>query len=733
MERVIGTYAGEERVENVLPLLLLGGGMTLLIIVGSWMYMNSGKDKHKNRSHAPEETGKRKKRGGAVRVLYGTTTGTARTFASTMLEDIKSFSANVDVVDLKEYDQDNLELEDVVIIIMSTWTGGKPPKSAEVFCAWLEDTAKDFRVGGSFLNSLRFCIFGLGNSEYDDNFCKAAKVMQSHLEALGAKCIHALGTGDDMEDQQRAFDVWRGELLRVGGPLQDLRTRRSKNNRTRARRETESQTKREWVSRRELRRRKRREREAKGEAAAKSDAKSLADDPEDILNAKLLAEADADLESDSDDDNDESSKSSPDVMDVEDLSNVMAAASAKTAGAETKSLERRTMVTPKQRKALTKEGYKIIGTHSAVKLCRWTKHQLRGRGGCYKHTCYGITSYQCMEATPSLACANKCVFCWRHHKNPVGREWRWKEDEPCDIVDTAIQKHRQMIKEFRGVKGVKPERWREAMTVRHCALSLVGEPIMYPRINEMLKLLHQQRISTFLVTNAQFPDRIKQLDPVTQLYVSIDAATPESLKAVDRPLFKDFWQRFLDSLRALKAKRQRTVYRLTLVKGWNMAQIRDYAKLVMIGEPDFIEIKAVTYCGKSDGSSLTMKNVPWYEEVCKFSEALLDVLGGEKSGYGIASAHRHSCLVLLAKSRFKVEGRWHSWINYETFDRLIKRYYASGGKETFTATDYMAPTPTWALYGAKEEGFDPKETRFRKTRNGGLKERKYKASSSGCG
>jgi tRNA wybutosine-synthesizing protein 1 len=41
---------------------------------------------------------------------------------------------------------------------------------------------------------------------------------------------------------------------------------------------------------------------------------------------------------------------------------------------------------------------------------------VRGQGGCYKHTFYGITSYQCMEMTPSLACANKCVFCWRHHK-----------------------------------------------------------------------------------------------------------------------------------------------------------------------------------------------------------------------------------------------------------------------------------------------------------------------------
>ncbi|KAM4648643.1 uncharacterized protein AAGF69_012548 [Amazona ochrocephala] len=57
-------------------------------------------------------------------------------------------------------------------------------------------------------------------------------------------------------------------------------------------------------------------------------------------------------------------------------------------------------------------GYKLIGSHSGVKLCRWTKSMLRGRGGCYKHTFYGIESHCCMEATPSLACANQCVFCW---------------------------------------------------------------------------------------------------------------------------------------------------------------------------------------------------------------------------------------------------------------------------------------------------------------------------------
>lgn len=44
---------------------------------------------------------------------------------------------------------------------------------------------------------------------------------------------------------------------------------------------------------------------------------------------------------------------------------------------------------------------------------------------------------------------------------------------------------------------------------RHCALSLVGEPIMYPAINELIDHLHSRRISTFLVTNAQFPDCIE--------------------------------------------------------------------------------------------------------------------------------------------------------------------------------------------------------------------------------
>ena len=66
-----------------------------------------------------------------------------------------------------------------------------------------------------------------------------------------------------------------------------------------------------------------------------------------------------------------------------------------------------------------------------------------------------------------------------------------------------------IVSHLLGVPGVKPERMSEAMTVQHCALSLVGEPIMYPKINRLVELLHSHHISTFLVTNAQFPDAIR--------------------------------------------------------------------------------------------------------------------------------------------------------------------------------------------------------------------------------
>ncbi|KAL9129033.1 MAG: hypothetical protein Q9217_002403 [Psora testacea] len=359
--------------------------------------------------------------------------------------------------------------------------------------------------------------------------------------------------------------------------------------------------------------------------------------------------------------------------------------------------------------ALTKQGYTIIGTHSGVKICRWTKSALRGRGSCYKYSFYGIQSHLCMETTPSLSCSNKCIFCWRHGTNPVGTTWRWQVDPPELIFAGAKEGHFKKIKMMRGVPGVRAERFQEAMRIRHCALSLVGEPIFYPQINDLVALLHKEHISSFLVCNAQHPDQLAALKPVTQLYVSIDASNAESLRKIDRPLHRDYWQRFLRCLDILREKRfrMRTVFRLTLVKGFNIdSEVEGYADLVARGLPCFVEIKGVTYCGTSTSASagLTMQNVPFYTEIVTFVEALDAALGRRGLEYGIAAEHVHSCCVLVASRRFFVGGKWHTLIDYEKFfERLVS------GME-FTPEDYMGPpTPEWATWG--KGGFDPRDER----------------------
>ena len=499
-------------------------------------------------------------------IVYGTTTGNAETFAK-MLDD---FYKNQTTIITEVHSLSDIEAEDrlpiwakeintAFVVLISTHEGGTPPDNAKWFYTWLEESSKDFRVQHSMLKGLKYAVFGLGNSLYSDHYNTVAKHVDKFLFQLSATRFHSLCLGDENVagskhgNMEADFDYWKNSLAQ-----RITKWNNSVN-----------------------------------------------------MNKDINTEKTSDLDTNSSDESeDEESPSDEDLdemdegmVDLEDLGTMIQKSKVASNVKPNKGENAKEMITPLLRKSLTKQGYKLIGSHSGVKICRWTKAMLRGRGGCYKHTFYGIESHRCMETTPSLACANKCVFCWRHHSNPVGTEWKWAMDQPELILDGALENHYKMIKQMRGVPGVLPEKLEEGMNVQHCALSLVGEPIMYPEINKFVQLLHQKKISSFLVTNAQFPDAIRDMDPCTQLYVSIDASTKDSLKKIDRPLHKDFWERFLLSLKELNNKGQRTVYRLTLVKGFNVEELDNYAKLVTIGNPDFIELKGVTYCGSSKGEN----------------------------------------------------------------------------------------------------------------------------------
>jgi tRNA wybutosine-synthesizing protein 1 len=546
------------------------------------------------------------------------------------------------------------------------------------FLAHLQETHHDFRIDTAPLSGLLgYSVFGFGDREgwptEEEGFCSQAKDVDKWLAKLtGGKRAFPLGMGDTKSDAQQRLDEWRQGVEEV------LRTIRSTGN----------------------------------------------------LGEGVLGSGDA-IESDNEDDElDEhtSTKSAepgqprrkarttpkPSILeDLEDLGRKAPIPIDFTVErpSPTTSLAAKPMVptTSPTYTALTKQGYTIIGSHSGVKICRWTKSALRGRGSCYKHSFYGIASHLCMETTPSLSCSNKCVFCWRHGTNPVGTTWRWQIDPPDMILEGAMAAHYQKIKMMRGVPGVRAERFQEAMRIRHCALSLVGEPIFYPHINEFVDLLHKQHISSFLVCNAQHPDQLAALKPVTQLYVSIDASNRDSLRKIDRPLHRDFWERFLRCLDILRERRfsMRTVFRLTLVKGFNIDdEVEGYADLVARGLPCFVEVKGVTYCGTSSSSSagLTMQNVPFYTEVVAFVTALDKALEKRGLQYGIAAEHAHSCCVLLASKRFFIEGKWHTLIDYDAFFKCLER------GEEFRPEDYTGePTPEWACWG--RGGFDPTDQR----------------------
>ncbi len=336
------------------------------------------------------------------------------------------------------------------------------------------------------------------------------------------------------------------------------------------------------------------------------------------------------------------------------------------------------MLTPEARAELEKQHYGVVGNHSAVKTCGWTKNMIRGKGGCYKLKFYGIMSNQCMQMSTSISCANRCVFCWRSYKAPVSKEWKWGVDDPDMILEGSLKSHRKQLTGFGGSPNANKNMYEQSKTVKHVALSLTGEPITYPRINELCKKFHSQGISTFIVTNSQFPDAIKTLIPITQLYCSVDAPTPELLKFIDKPAFEDYWERMLSCMDELAKKKHRTAIRLTAIKGMNMINPEKYAGIIKRGNPDFIEVKSYMHVGYAR-LRLSQENMPTHEETKQFGLSLLEFL----SDYEYVHEHIPSCVILLAKKTFKK----HTWIDFKKFFILF------GSGEEFSTTDYLAKPP----------------------------------------
>ncbi|MHA1743757.1 MAG: 4-demethylwyosine synthase TYW1, partial [Candidatus Heimdallarchaeota archaeon] len=228
------------------------------------------------------------------------------------------------------------------------------------------------------------------------------------------------------------------------------------------------------------------------------------------------------------------------------------------------------LIPEEAKKKFLNAGYRIVGNHSAVDVCHWTKESLRNGRVCYKEKWYNIKSHRCLEMTPSLIwCTHKCLFCWRPLEFTISGEP--KPDDPSEIIDGCIEQRRLLLTGFKGFPKVDKEKWEEAIKPTNAAISLAGEPTLYPRISDLIEEFHKRKMTTFLVTNGTRPDRLGGLSTEpTQLYISLCAPDKNTYLKINNPLIPDGWERLNESLELMRSLSCRTVIRMTLVKGMNM-------------------------------------------------------------------------------------------------------------------------------------------------------------------
>ncbi len=299
--------------------------------------------------------------------------------------------------------------------------------------------------------------------------------------------------------------------------------------------------------------------------------------------------------------------------------------------------------------ALKKQKYHVIGSHSAVKRCKWLYESIINDRPCYKQKFYGIKSHRCIQMSPSLYyCTQQCLFCWRAQSGDLQVTWDETKiprvDSPEEIIQGSLKAQEKILTGYKGNPKTNWRKFQEALTPKHVAISLTGEPTLYEPLGELIQAFHQKGFTTFLVSNGTLPTKLSKLSQEpTQLYISVCAPNERVYKQVCRPQFPSAWTRLNETLGLLQSFHCPTVIRMTLVKDHNMNHIDEYAKIVEKANPTYIEAKAYMHIGFST-LRLGFENMPQHNEVKDFAVQL-----AEKTGYKVINEAPESRVVLLSR------------------------------------------------------------------------------------
>ena len=251
--------------------------------------------------------------------------------------------------------------------------------------------------------------------------------------------------------------------------------------------------------------------------------------------------------------------------------------------------------------------------------------------------------------TPALFyCTQRCLFCWRAQSGDLQIIWDemrlpvW--DAPEKIVEGSVKAQLRILSGYKGNSETNPQKFKEALTPRHVAISLTGEPTLYQHIGELIQTFHKRGFTTFLVSNGTAPSVLAKLnEEPTQLYISVCAPNEEIFNRVCQPQISKAWEKLNDTLELLSSFKCPTVIRITLARGLNMESTGDYAKLIAKANPTYVEPKAYMHVGFSR-LRLGYESMPDHQEVREFAGQI-----AEKTGYIMIDESRESRVVLLSR------------------------------------------------------------------------------------
>ena len=150
----------------------------------------------------------------AIRILFGTQTGTAEKLAKEMRSKIYEVygteAVKVYVEDVECYrPSERFHNERYVFLFVATYGDGEPTDTAVEFDQWLTGAEE---VGEEILHGVRFGVMALGNREYE-HFCIFGAKVDQAMERLGAQRIVDRVDGDDSKCIEDDFENFAKNAL----------------------------------------------------------------------------------------------------------------------------------------------------------------------------------------------------------------------------------------------------------------------------------------------------------------------------------------------------------------------------------------------------------------------------------------------------------------------------------------------------------------------------------------